>query len=130
MARSSIGHLPESGLLEQLRYVWHCCAGEDPPWLRAYIPNVTFQPPALLPDKPTLKQTPLFSFGASHQLTDSSCTHLSVGDPQSEVIGIAFVALREVSNEELLLNYRLSPYVSRPSWYTPVDEEEEQRRWH
>ncbi|KAK9790327.1 hypothetical protein WJX73_009725 [Symbiochloris irregularis] len=104
--------------------------GEDPPWLRAYIPNVTFQPPNIPADEPSMKQTSLFSFRAPHQPADSACPHLSVGDPQNEVVGIAFVALREVANEELLLNYRLSPYVSRPSWYAPVDEEEEQRRWH
>lgn len=31
---------------------------------------------------------------------------------------------------EVLFNYRLSPRVmGRPSWYTPVDSEEESSRW-
>lgn len=30
---------------------------------------------------------------------------------------------------QLFLNYRLSPHVPRPDWYTPVDAEEERRRW-
>ena len=37
--------------------------------------------------------------------------------------------VHQVAEEELLLNYRLSPGMSRPAWYTPVDEEEERRRW-
>ncbi|KAH6783184.1 hypothetical protein C2S52_008143 [Perilla frutescens var. hirtella] len=39
------------------------------------------------------------------------------------------VATRGVSNEEILLNYRLSNLKCQPSWYTPVDEEEDRRRW-
>ncbi|KAH6765322.1 C5orf35 [Perilla frutescens var. frutescens] len=42
---------------------------------------------------------------------------------------LVLVATRGVSNEEILLNYRLSNLKRRPSWYTPVDEEEDRRRW-
>lgn len=42
---------------------------------------------------------------------------------------IVFVAIRDLLNEEIFLNYRLSPHVSRPSWYTPIDTEEDWRRW-
>jgi hypothetical protein len=30
---------------------------------------------------------------------------------------------------ELLLNYRLSPHLAKPAWYTAVDEDEDARRW-
>jgi hypothetical protein len=30
---------------------------------------------------------------------------------------------------ELLLNYRLSPHLAKPDWYTAVDEDEDARRW-
>lgn len=44
--------------------------------------------------------------------------------------GIAFVATRELQDEELLLNYRLNPQVQKPEWYIPVDIEEDKRRWY
>jgi hypothetical protein len=34
-----------------------------------------------------------------------------------------------IEDEEVLLNYRLSPHVPRPAWYHPVDAQEDQRRW-
>jgi len=43
--------------------------------------------------------------------------------------GLAFVATREVRDEELFLNYRLNPRNGYPSWYTPVDPDEDARRW-
>lgn len=52
-----------------------------------------------------------------------------VSDPAGRVPGLALVASRPLQDEELLLNYRLSNHVSRPLWYTPVDEEEDKRRW-
>ena len=44
--------------------------------------------------------------------------------------GLAFVATRELQDEELFLNYRLNPANPRPDWYTPVDLEEDKRRWN
>lgn len=43
--------------------------------------------------------------------------------------GLGFIAARELKDEELFLNYRLNPRNGYPSWYTPVDPEEDQRRW-
>ncbi|KAL8153814.1 hypothetical protein V2J09_011574 [Rumex salicifolius] len=42
---------------------------------------------------------------------------------------LVLIATRALSNEEILLNYRLSNSKRRPEWYTPVDEEEDRRRW-
>eukprot|EP00252_Welwitschia_mirabilis_P024972 TRINITY_DN7638_c0_g1_i1.p1 TRINITY_DN7638_c0_g1~~TRINITY_DN7638_c0_g1_i1.p1 ORF type:complete len:419 (-),score=89.61 TRINITY_DN7638_c0_g1_i1:85-1341(-) len=42
---------------------------------------------------------------------------------------LVLVATREICDEEIFLNYRLSKPKSRPSWYHPVDEEEDKRRW-
>ncbi|CAI9756015.1 unnamed protein product [Fraxinus pennsylvanica] len=42
---------------------------------------------------------------------------------------LVLVATRAICNEEVLLNYRLSNLKRRPTWYTPVDEEEDRRRW-
>jgi hypothetical protein len=39
------------------------------------------------------------------------------------------VATRDIEDEELLLNYRLSPGLERPEWYHAVDVSEERRRW-
>lgn len=42
---------------------------------------------------------------------------------------LVLVATRELCDEEVFLNYRLSNLKRRPEWYFPVDEEEDQRRW-
>ncbi|RVW34647.1 hypothetical protein CK203_116479 [Vitis vinifera] len=42
---------------------------------------------------------------------------------------LVLVATRALCDEEVLLNYRLSNSKRRPAWYTPVDEEEDRRRW-
>lgn len=46
------------------------------------------------------------------------------------VKGLAFVAVRQIQDEEILLNYRLNPQVQKPAWYAPVDVEEDKRRWY
>ena len=45
------------------------------------------------------------------------------------ILCLLLVASRDIENEEVLLNYRLSPGAERPEWYTPVDPVEEKRRW-
>ncbi len=43
---------------------------------------------------------------------------------------LALVATRPLPpGTELLLNYRLSPHLSKPDWYAAVDEDEDARRW-
>eukprot|EP00897_Mesotaenium_endlicherianum_P002239 jgi/Mesen1/2042/ME000149S01041 len=42
---------------------------------------------------------------------------------------LVLVATREVEDEEILLNYRLSSPVGLPQWYSPVDADEDRRRW-
>lgn len=104
--------------------VW---AADAPAWLRAYIPCIAYQPAegaqgaAVLPS--------LFARARQVAGPQDSIAHLAIQDVRAPIKGIALVATRELHNEELLLNYRLSPHVSRPSWYTPVDAEEDQRRW-
>uniref|UniRef100_A0A7S2MLJ1 SET domain-containing protein n=1 Tax=Octactis speculum TaxID=3111310 RepID=A0A7S2MLJ1_9STRA len=39
------------------------------------------------------------------------------------------LANRSLENEEVFVDYRLSPNFPRPSWYHPVDASEEHRRW-
>ena len=43
--------------------------------------------------------------------------------------GLVLVSSRELRDEELFLNYRLNPRNAYPKWYTPVDVEEDERRW-
>ena len=47
----------------------------------------------------------------------------------THILCLLLIASRDIENEELLLNYRLSPGAERPDWYTPVDAVEEKRRW-
>ena len=50
-------------------------------------------------------------------------------DDPAPLRALAFVTTRQVADEELFLNYRLNPKNSPPPWYTPVDPEEDRRRW-
>jgi len=45
------------------------------------------------------------------------------------ILCLLLVASRDIENEEVLLNYRLSPGAEKPDWYTTVDPVEEKRRW-
>lgn len=86
--------------------------------MRPYIPNVLFG------RKKYVKMRRFGSFwfksGRSSDESGSDCTVLKT---------IVLVATRALCHEEVLLNYRLSNSKSRPEWYTPVDEEEDRRRW-
>ncbi|CAN8252076.1 unnamed protein product [Cochlearia groenlandica] len=84
--------------------------------LRPYIPNVSFG------DSGEVKMK---RFGSFWFKTGSSNNMLDVPVLKTLVL----VATRAVCNEELLLNYRLSNTKRRPEWYTPVNEEEDRRRW-
>ncbi|DBA87502.1 TPA: hypothetical protein ACH3X1_004532 [Trebouxia sp. C0004] len=78
--------------------------GEDA-WLAAYMPNVMY-----------------------HEAGGQEATEHAMQDQQTK--GLVFVATRQIQDEEVLLNYRLNPQVQKPSWYAPVDEEEDKRRWY
>lgn len=46
------------------------------------------------------------------------------------VSGIVLVASDFIEDDqEIFLNYRYNPYRPRPSWYFPVDADEEDRLW-
>ena len=50
---------------------------------------------------------------------------------QSKCIkGLALVAIQPIQDGEIYLNYRLNPQVQKPTWYFPVDAEEDKRRWY
>ena len=48
---------------------------------------------------------------------------------EEDVLCLLLVASRDIKDEELLLNYRLSPGAATPDWYEPVDPVEAKRRW-
>ncbi|GMN52513.1 hypothetical protein TIFTF001_021648 [Ficus carica] len=85
--------------------------------MRAYIPNVVFGNL----DETNMKRLGSFWFKyGSSKIPGSDIPFLKT---------LVFVATRALSDEEVLLNYRLSNLKRRPEWYTPVDEEEDKRRW-
>jgi len=43
--------------------------------------------------------------------------------------GLAFIAMRDIVDEEVFHNYRLNPAIKYPPWYSPVDVEEDKLRW-
>lgn len=73
----------------------------DLSWVSAYMPNVMYHD---------------IGAGAVH--------------PSDRIKGLAFVATRQIRDEEVLLNYRLNPQVQKPAWYAPVDVAEDKRRWY
>ncbi|XP_072956101.1 uncharacterized protein [Typha angustifolia] len=85
--------------------------------MRVYIPNLVFGNE----ENVTMKRFGSFWFksGGSHGKQG--------GAPV--VRTLALVATRALRDEEVFLNYRLSNSKRRPEWYTPVDEEEDRRRW-
>lgn len=85
--------------------------------MRTYIPNISFG------NEEGVKMRRFGSFwfksrGSVHGMSDSPVLK-----------SLVLVATRAINNEEILLNYRLSNSKRRPSWYAPVDEEEDRRRW-
>ncbi|KAJ7942674.1 SET domain-containing protein 9 [Quillaja saponaria] len=84
--------------------------------MRPYIPNILFGNAEV-----TMKRFGSFWFKSG----GSNNSELNIPILKTLVL----VATRALHDEELLLNYRLSNSKRRPAWYTPVDEEEERRRW-
>ncbi|KAL6899457.1 hypothetical protein ACP4OV_006115 [Aristida adscensionis] len=85
--------------------------------MRVYIPNITFGGEESI----TMKRFGSFYFksGGSANQTGHSLALKT----------LVLVSTRSIRDEELFLNYRYSNSKRRPEWYTPVDEEEDKRRW-
>ncbi|KAJ8759301.1 hypothetical protein K2173_006821 [Erythroxylum novogranatense] len=84
--------------------------------MRAYIPNIPFGNP----EEVNMRRFGSFWFRSGRKNGDSGIPVLKT---------LVLVATRELCDEEVLLNYRLSNSKRRPAWYTPVDEDEDRRRW-
>ncbi|GMP84473.1 hypothetical protein CsSME_00037992 [Camellia sinensis var. sinensis] len=85
--------------------------------MRTYIPNIKFGSG----EEAKMKRFGSFwfkSWGSSNGESDILVLK-----------ALVLVATRPLCDEEVLLNYRLSNSKRRQSWYTPVDEEEDWRRW-
>lgn len=101
--------------------------------IRPYIPNVVFGNDEELDMQ---RRGPLWINEGRKERKDDDNKRLSTVEttemPQHEISDVqtlVLVATREVEDEELMLNYRLSSYIHQPSWYHPVNVEEEKRRW-
>ncbi|XP_057962974.1 uncharacterized protein LOC131154304 [Malania oleifera] len=85
--------------------------------IRPYIPNILFG------DEEEVKMKRFGSFWFRSGRSSDSMPDVPV------LKTIVLVATRALHDEEILLNYRLSNSKRWPAWYTPVDEEEDRRRW-
>uniref|UniRef100_A0A5B7BCJ8 SET domain-containing protein 9 n=1 Tax=Davidia involucrata TaxID=16924 RepID=A0A5B7BCJ8_DAVIN len=85
--------------------------------MRTYIPNILFGSG----DGIKMKKLGSFWFKSGGSSDGGSAVPI--------LKTLVLVATRALCDEEVLLNYRLSNSKRRPSWYTPVDEEEDRRRW-
>ncbi|KAJ8421022.1 hypothetical protein Cgig2_020048 [Carnegiea gigantea] len=86
--------------------------------MRTYIPNISFGSEGAVKMR---------RFGSFWFKTGKSSVHSASNSPILK--SLVLVANRAICNEEILLNYRLSNSKRCPSWYVPVDEEEDRRRW-
>lgn len=86
--------------------------------MRTYIPNISFGSEGAVKMR---------RFGSFWFKTGKSSVHSASNSPILK--SLVLVANRGICNEEILLNYRLSNSKRRPSWYVPVNEEEDRRRW-
>ncbi|KAK1566540.1 hypothetical protein Q3G72_001217 [Acer saccharum] len=84
--------------------------------MRAYVPNISFG---------NTEEVNMRRFGSFWFKWGNS----SSGSDVPVLKTLVLVATRVLNDEEVLLNYRLSNSKRRPAWYTPVDEEEDRRRW-
>lgn len=85
--------------------------------MRVYIPNILFG---------NAEEVKMKRFGNFWFKSRGS----SSNDSDAPVLKtLVLVSTRALCDEEVLLNYRLSNSKRRPEWYTPVDEEEDRRRW-
>lgn len=84
--------------------------------MRTFIPNVSFGNH----EEVNMRRFGSFWFKSSAKNSVSDVPVLKT---------LVLVATRALCNEEVLLNYRLSNTKRRPAWYSPVDEEEDRRRW-
>lgn len=85
--------------------------------MRTYIPNIPFG------NGSEVSMKKFGSFWFKSWKSGSNMMDVPV------IKSLVLVATQGISNEEIFLNYRLSNLKRRPSWYTPVDEEEDRRRW-
>lgn len=83
--------------------------------MRPYIPNISFG---------NAEEVNMRRFGSFWFKWGSGS-----GSSTPVLKTLALVATRAICDEEILLNYRLSNSKRRPVWYSPVDEEEDRRRW-
>ena len=66
---------------------------------------------------------------APRRLSDSEDEESATIEKDIIIPSLGLVATRPLCDEEILLNYRLSIHVDKPSWYVPVDLAEDKRRW-
>jgi hypothetical protein len=87
--------------------------------MRVYIPNVVFGGS----ETANMKRFGTFWFKSwsGSRKTDES--------ENTVIRALVLIATRNICNEEVYLNYRLSNAKRRPEWYVPVDSEEDKRRW-
>lgn len=88
------------------------------PNLRPYIPNVHFDKDD---DWEVRRRGLVWMYDKKGEKGSASC---------AVVRTLVLVSTRDVCNEELFLNYRLSNHKKWPAWYYPVDAAEDKRRWH
>lgn len=130
LALAHFANHPEEGVAPNVvvcPYDFHI-SGPGMDELRPYVPNT------LCPDKGPKKRadTPI-GYRSIWETRDDDDQNLDRPGERARrpdvVRTLVLIASKEIRDEEVLLNYRLSPHVKPPDWYHPVDSDEDKRRW-
>ncbi|GAQ82593.1 hypothetical protein KFL_001160270 [Klebsormidium nitens] len=130
LALAHFANHPEEGVAPNVvvcPYDFHV-SGPGMDELRPYVPNT------LCPDKGPQKRadTPIGyrSIWETRDDDDQNLDRPGERVRRPDVVRtLVLIASKEIKDEEVLLNYRLSPHVKPPDWYHPVDSDEDKRRW-
>ncbi|KAF6005002.1 hypothetical protein F1559_004838 [Cyanidiococcus yangmingshanensis] len=124
-----VNHPPQGAPANVIPCSWTFDLGHIPPNLLPFIPNRRFDAPRVRermavrpwPAAWTLYRRWLWDWANDETVQPSL------------IPGLVLVAMRDLQNEELFLNYRYNPTalerVNAPDWYWQPDAEAAQRRW-
>lgn len=104
---------------------------DQEPWLRVYFPCMTYPEPRDHRDEYSkIHQNTVFK-SISTPLESQWLLEGMIMAKRQKTPTIVLVAMRRLVDEEIFLNYRLNPNtpLGLPSWYSPIDPVEDERRW-
>jgi hypothetical protein len=124
-----VNHPPQGTAANVMPCAWTFDVGRLAPGLLRFLPNRCFMARGRRPNTAESPWSTLW-FRYYHWISDWTNEVIT---PPTLIPGLVLVALRDLRDEELFLNYRYNPaalqQVKTPSWYCQADAEAARRRW-